>query len=118
MPACAGTHRDDAVDALLDRFLGVPEVDDIVKHDAAIAVDCVDDFGRGPEARDDDRHFVPDAGLHVGEQALVAHVADLIYRVRCYRFAGMGFCILGELGPDPGEPLVEHCLRPCVQRGE
>ena len=48
MPARSGAHRDDAIDALRRGLLRVPQVDDVVKHDAAIAMHGGHHFGGRP----------------------------------------------------------------------
>ena len=82
VPAGAGAHRDDAVDALRRGLLGVAQIDHIVKHDAAVAVHGVDHLGRRPQAGDDDRHAVFDAQADVMLEPVVARVHDLIDRER------------------------------------
>ncbi len=78
MAAGAGAHRDDAVDALRRGLLGVAQIDDVVKHDATVAVHGGDHFGRRPQAGDDDRHPVFDAQTDVMLQPIVAGMHDLV----------------------------------------
>ena len=82
MTAGTRAHRDDAVDALLRRLLGVAPVDDVVEYDTAVTVHGAHHFGGRPQARDDDRHAVLHAKSDVVLQPLVARVHDLIHRER------------------------------------
>ncbi len=116
MSAGTGADGDDAVDTLLDRFLRMADVDDIVKHDAAVTVHGLDDFGRRAQARDDDRYLVPDTDFHVVPQPVVAVMTDLVDGVWCDRNTRVRFLVRLEFFGDPREPLVEHRFRACVER--
>ena len=59
-----------------------------------------------------------DAGLHVGKQAVIADVSDLVDRVRRDGLVWMCFGIGAEFVLDLFEPLIEHLLRSCIECGE
>ena len=65
MATGTGGNRDQPVGALADRRIGVPVVDDVVQHDAAIGMHRLIDLGHCAERRDDDRHLVLLAHLQV-----------------------------------------------------
>jgi hypothetical protein len=110
--ARASADENESVDAGFERLFGMPDVDHIVQHDAAVRVNVRDHVVRRAQARDRDRHLVPDAGLEIVLEPVVRLVHDLIDRVR------RGIRISGERRLDLAEPLVERFLRPCVQRRE
>ena len=80
MPAGTRAHGDDAVDTLVDRLLCVTNINYVMEYDTAIAVHCVDDFGRWTQARNDDRHLVLDARFNVMLEPVIALMHDLIHR--------------------------------------
>jgi hypothetical protein len=102
----------------LARLLGMCDVGDIVQHDAAVRVDGVVHVLPRAERGDDEGHLVLDAHLEVGHETLVAPVHDLVDRERCRRPVGVCGTVLGEIGLDLGEPLVEQLLGPRVERRE
>ena len=59
-------------------------VDDIVKNESTIAMHGLNDFFRRTQACNDNRHFVSDAGFHVGPQPRVALVCNLVNGKRCH----------------------------------
>ena len=70
--AGAGSDRDQAIGALVDRLVREGVVDDVVQHDAAPAVHRVDHHRRRAQAGDDDRHLVLRADGDVFFQPVVA----------------------------------------------
>ena len=72
MAAGAGAHRDDAVDTLRGRFFGMAQIDDVVKHHAAVAMHGGNHFRRRPQTGDDDRDAVFDAQRDILLQTIVA----------------------------------------------
>ena len=118
MAARAGGHRDQAVGALLDRLAGEAVVDDVVQHDAAIAVHRLVHLRPRAERGDDDRHPVADADLQVVLQPGVAAMDDLVDRERRGRALRMARVPLRQRVLDAADPLRQHLLRPRVQRGE
>ena len=78
----------------------------------------LDDFARRPEARDDQRHLVPDTGLDVVLQAVIARMRDLVDRERCRWPVRIVAIVRRQLLGDLVEPFVELRLRPRVQGRE
>ena len=118
MATRARTDSDDTVDTLLHRLLRVPQADDIVKYKSAIRMHRQYDFIGRPQAGNNNRHFVLDAGFHVCMQAAVALVHDLIDRKRHNRVAWMLFLILLQRVLDLHNPVVEQRLRSGIERRE
>jgi len=114
----AGTcrHRDQAVSALLDGFVGKGVVDDVVHHHTAVAVDGFVHIGASPQRGDDHRHLVLDDHLDVVIQAVVALVHDLVDGERCGRVVRVGL-VVGRQGlGDLGQPLVQLGCRAGIER--
>jgi hypothetical protein len=109
---------DQAVDALFRRLLGVALADDVVKHHAAVGMHRLDHVLGRPQAGDDDRDLVLDTGLHVGPQAFVGGVTDLVDRERRHFLVRVVGGKGAELGLDPRDPLAERRLGPRVERRE
>ena len=100
MTACARRHGDQAIRAFLDRLLGEFIVDDVVQHDAAVAVHRLVHVFTRAQRRDDDGHLVLHAQLQVVLQAVVRLVHDLVdgkWRRRLVRVLGVVF---GQLRGD------------------
>jgi len=116
--ACAGCDRNQAVGALVDRLVRERVVDDVVQHDAAVAVDRVVDFDPRTQRRDHDRHAVLHAQRKVVVEPVVRAVHDLVDRERRCGPVGMAAVVLGELAGDPLQPRFELLGRPCVERRE
>jgi len=83
--AGTGRNRDQTVGALLDRLVCEGDIDDVVKHDAAVGVDGVVDFGARAERRDHDRDTVAYADIEVVHQTVVRFVHDQVHREGCRR---------------------------------
>mmetsp|Transcript_42313 Transcript_42313/g.99247 ORF Transcript_42313/g.99247 Transcript_42313/m.99247 type:complete len:430 (-) Transcript_42313:2872-4161(-) len=116
MAACTGGHGDQAVGALLDGLLRELVVDDVVQHDAAPAMHRLVDVLTRTEARDDDRHLVFGADLHVVLQPLIALVHDLVDRKRRRRPVRVGLVVGGQGLGDLGQPFVEQLGRARIER--
>ena len=116
MAASSRAHGNDAVHALLDCLAGVAQIDDIVKHQPSVVVHRGDDFRRRPQARNDNRHFVPDAGLHIVEQSIIAGVSDLIDCKRRHGIIRMRRRVVVEPVPDLTDPVIQCRLRTSIQR--
>ncbi len=58
------------------------QIDDVMKHDAAVAMHRGNHFRRRPQAGNDDGDFVFHAQRDILLQAIVAAVHDLIHRER------------------------------------
>ena len=112
----AGAYRDDAVDALRRRLLGVAQIDHVVKHDAAVTVHRADHLGRRPQTGDDDRYAVLDAQAHVMFQPVVARVHDLVHRKWRDFGARVRTSAGAELFGDLRQPLIELRGGPGIQR--
>ena len=118
MPARAGTYGDDAVHPLRGGLLGVTQIDDVVKHDAAVTMNRAHHFAGRPQARDDDGNAVFDATTHVMLEPIVARVHDLIDRER----RNLGVRVRARVGreffADLRQPVVELRGRPRIERGK
>src|SRR5512135_554833 len=112
MPAAAGAHQDQSVDARLHRAPRVAHADHVVEHHPAPAVHARHDLVGRAQRGDDDRYPEALADFHVVRQALVGGMDDLVDRVR--RRPGCG----GEPGADALEPGFELLLGARVQRRE
>ena len=69
-----------------------------------------------PQRGDDHRHFPLGAGGKVGLQTVVGFVYDLVHRKGSGGPIGKGTVVGGQLLGDPVQPLVQHRLRPGIQR--
>ena len=78
VPARARGDEDEPVDAGGNRLLGVTDVDDVVQHHAAVAVDLLDEVGHRPERGDDHRHAPRDADREILLGARVGLVDDQV----------------------------------------
>ncbi len=106
--ARAGGDENQAVDARVERFLRVPDIDHIVQHDAAVAMHRVDDFPcRRAQAGDENRHLVLDADTHVLLEPLIRLMDDLIDRDRPDHRVRMRGLVRGERRLNLREPFVE-----------
>ena len=118
MAARTGAHQDQAVDAGLQRALGVRHVGHVVEHQAAVAVRRDDHVVRGAQRGDLDRHLVLLAHVDVVLQAVVGAVHDLVHREGRDLLLRMLRLVVGQLAGDALQPLLEHLLRARVQRRE
>ncbi len=114
--ARARRHGDQAVGTLLDGLVGELVVDDVVQHHAAPAVHGLVHVLARAQGRDDDRHLVLGADLHVVLQPVVALVHDLVDGERCGGRFRMGAVPGRERFGDLGEPFVQQFGRPGVER--
>ncbi len=112
MAAGAGTHQNEPVDAGLERFFRVAHVDHVVQHDAAVGVDFRHHVVRRPQARNRDRHLVPDADLDVVLEAVVRLLHDLVDGI------GRGLGLSRERGFDVRQPFIERLFRSRIERRE
>jgi hypothetical protein len=112
-----GADEDQAVDALLDRLLGMTDVDDVVIDETTIGVGRPHHLGRRAQARDDDRDLVLHAHGHVLHQAVIRVVADLVDGEGGCLAAGLLFVVV-QFVLDALEPFVEKFGRPGIQRRE
>ena len=117
MAAGAGANRNEPVDALVHRLLGMADVDDVVEDDTAIGMGGIDHRLRRPERGDDDRHLMLGADLHVVHQPVVGGVADLVDGEGRRLLAGL-LLECGELGLDLHDPFGELFGRPRIERRE
>ena len=115
MSACANTNGNDSIDTLLDCLARVAHVDDIVKNESTVAVNGCHYFFGWPQTSDDDRHFVTNTDFHVGKQALVALVCDLIDGERRHWFVRIVLAMLGQPIFYLADPVIEHFLRSCIK---
>ena len=116
MAARARRDRDQPVRTLADRRTGMPVVDHVVQHDAAIGMHGLVDLGHRAQRRDHDRHLVFDAHAQVVLKPFVGGVHDLVHRERRGRPVRIGSIVGGQCLGDLGEPRVELALGPGVQR--
>jgi hypothetical protein len=110
MAAGAGADRDQAVDAGLGRLACVPQADDVVEHDAAVAVHRLDQVRHGAERSHDERHAVPHTGLEILLQARIRTVHDQVH--------APGRMSLIQRTADLVEPLDELRGAATIQRRE
>jgi hypothetical protein len=94
------------------------DIDDVVKHHAAIGMRGLDDLQRRPQRGDDDGNPVLHAGFHVLHQPVVGGVADLVDGVGCDLLVRMQRLVLAEFVLDAGQPFIELFDRARVQRRE
>ena len=119
MAARAGRDQDQPVHTRFQRLLRMTDVDHVMQHDAAVAVDRVDDLlGRRAQAGDENRHLVFDAHPHVMLEPRIRLMNDLVDGDRADHRVRMGGLVLGERCLDLREPFVEQLRRPRIERGE
>ena len=100
----------------LQRLLRVTDVDHVVKHDAAVGMDFLDDVTRRPQAGDNHRHLVPDAERDVVVEPIVGVMHDLVHGEgsdlppRFGATRGVDFTCHG------GQPFIQQLRRPRVER--
>src|SRR5882724_9864810 len=84
-------NRDQAVDIGFRCLACMADVDHVVKHQPAIALDRAHQFLHGAERGDDQRHLVLDRNLKVGLQPRIALVHDQVDAERRGRTSGVAF---------------------------
>ena len=116
MAARARAYRDDAVDALCRGLLGVPQIDDVMKYDAAITVHRATTSAGG-------RRLV----MTIGTRCLTHKPTSCSSRslLACTIWftangatwdPGMRAPEFGQLSGDLGQPFIELRGRPGIQR--
>ncbi len=118
MAARARGDRDQAVGAFLDGLAREGVVDDVVQHDAAIGVHGIVDFLARAQRGDDDGHLVAHAQFQVVIEPVIGLVHDLVDRERRRRAVRMLGIVLGQLGGDAVQPVIEHRARARIERRE
>ena len=118
MAAGAGAHQHQPVDARLQRLLGMPDGDHVVKYHAAIFVHFLDHVGGSAQAGDDHRHAAPHADIEIVLEPIVGLVDDLVHREGCDFGTGMGAAMILQGGLDRFDPALEHFGRSRIQGGE
>src|SRR5882757_946802 len=108
-------HCNDAVHALGRRLFGMAQIDDVMKHDTAIAMHGGDHFRWRPQTRDDDGDFVFHTQGNVLFQAIVAAVHDLVDRVGRDLCLWIGLLKCRQFLADLGKPFIKLRGRPCIQ---
>ncbi len=118
MAARPGRHRDQPVRALVDRLLGEGVVDDVMQHDAAIAVHRVVDLLARAQRGDDDGHLVFHAQCQVVLEPVVGLVHDLVDGERRRGLVRMLRIVFGQRRGDALQPGLQQLGRARVQRRE
>jgi hypothetical protein len=118
VPAGPGAHQDQPVHPGLQRLLGVAHVDDVVEHQAAVAVNGLDDPPRRPQAGDDDGHPVLHAQVEVVIEPVVRFVDDLVDREGRHLRSLVLLPVPVQRIANLEEPLPEQLRRPGVQGRE
>ena len=86
VPARACCNSNNPINARFSRLLGVAQADDIMEHEATIAVNSFHQIGNCTQRRDHQRHLVGDGNLQIVFQAGVSGVDDEINSIgRCVR---------------------------------
>ena len=112
----ASTDQNQAINAGLDGLFGVFDVDHVVEHQTAVAVDRANHFIGRTQAGDDDRHLILHAQFNVMLQAVIAAVHDLVDRKGRHLGLGVGRLVVGQLGGDALQPFVQHLGRAGIER--
>ncbi len=118
VPAGAGADQDQAVDARLQRALGMGDVGDVMEHQAAVALGRLHHVVGRAQRGDLDRHLVFLAEVDVVLQAVVGTVHDLVDGERRHLAVGMLLLVFAQLRGDALQPGLEHFLGPRIQRRE
>jgi hypothetical protein len=114
--ACASADRDQAVCALFNRFPCESIIDDVMKHNAAPAVNGIVQIGARAKRRDGEGHLPLGAGGKISFEPVVGFVDDLIDSKGGRRLVRMIAIMRRERFGDLVQPFIEHCLRSCIQR--
>ena len=117
MAACARGHGDQAIGALFDGLVRKLVVDDVVQHDAAPGVHGLVHVFACAQGRDDDRHLVFGADLHVVLQPVVALVHDLVDGKGRSGLVWVGFVVGRQGFGDFSQPFVQQLGGAGVERG-
>ncbi len=93
-------------------------VDDVMKDDTAIGMDCRIHFRHSAERGNDDRHLVFHAKAEIVLKALVGTVHDLVDREGRGWPIRIGLVVSGKSFRDLCQPLIELCFRTGIECGK
>ena len=110
--------RNEAGRAFLDRLASKAVVDDVVQRDSAPAIHGLENLLACAERGNHHRYLPFRAGLHIGIEAIVRPVNDLVHCIGRCRTVGVVPIMRGQLFGDLVEPLIDLTLRAGIERGK